>query len=238
MGRGVLDIAAGALPCDAWHHYYHYQSSAQYLWLAETLSAMGREAEALKAYERAIFQDHFNAEALAGKGRGVREARAPKYDKHPVFDLEFLSLIGQLPDDATKPHDEAARALLAKDIAGALALLDKAIAAAPLHSNSHFTRGKCFFYERRFDEAATSFTEAIRLSHIKHDGYHRAASAEHLARGGEFFKQGKLDLAVNDFTKALDLHRGNKEALKARAEAYRAKGNVPLAEEDELKLIS
>jgi len=225
---------AGALPCDAWHHYYHYQSSAQYLWLAETLRALGLAGEMKEAYTRAIFQDHFNQEALAGVKDATRATgHTPVYDKHPVFDLEFRGLIGQLPDDATKLHDEAARAFIAGDSASAVLLLDKAIASVPHHSNSLFTRGKCHFMEQRFEEARTDFAEAIRQSHRHHDAYHRNASAEHLARGRRFFERDELDLAVSDFTKALDLYRGNKQALKARAEAYRAKGNEKLAEEDE-----
>jgi tetratricopeptide (TPR) repeat protein len=226
--------ATSLLPCDTYHHYYHYQSSAQYLWLAETLRALGRRKEALAAYERAIFQDHFNEEALEGKKDVTRVTRhVPRYNKHPFFDLEFRGLIGELPDDATKPHDEGATALLAGDIPKALLKLDEAIAAAPHHGNSYFTRGKCYYLERNFEAVLADFTEAIRLSHRRHDAYHRAASADHLARGREFLKRGEPDLAVSDFTKALDLYRGNKEALKARAEAYRAKGNAKLAEEDE-----
>ena len=58
-------------------------------------------------------------------------------------------------------------------------------------------------------------------------------SAEHLVRGRQWLKQGENDLAISDFTKALDLYRGNTEARIARAQAYRAKGNWRLAEEDE-----
>ena len=55
------------LPCDRYHHHYHYQASAQYLWLAETLRALGRTEYALAAYDKAIFQDHLNQEAINGK---------------------------------------------------------------------------------------------------------------------------------------------------------------------------
>jgi len=226
-----------ALPCDAWHHYYHYQSSAQYLWLAEALYALGKPDEALTLYDRAIFQDHFNEEALKGKEGGARgKRRVPSYNKHPLFDLEFRSLIGELPDDATKPHDDGMSALLAGDTATALKFFEKALAAVPSHSNSFFGRGKSYFLKGDYAQAATDFAQAVRLSHIKHDAYHRTASAEHFARGAAFLKSGQLDLAVSDFTKALDLHRGNRHALAARANAYRLKGNEKLAEEDERRL--
>src|ERR1700753_3853410 len=55
-----LQDASSPLACDAYHHYYHYQSSAQYLWLATTLRVLGRTNEAIVAYNNAIFQDHFN----------------------------------------------------------------------------------------------------------------------------------------------------------------------------------
>jgi tetratricopeptide (TPR) repeat protein len=171
----TCNMQLSALPCDAWHHYYHYQSSAQYLWLAETLRALGKTKEARTAYERALFQDHLNEEAKRREETvhwtEKPEARMPRYNKHPFFDLEFRGLIGELPDDATRSHDEGATALLAGDTAKALLHLEKAIAAVPHHSNSYFARGKCRFFEHKFDEALVDFTEAIRLSHQRHDAY-------------------------------------------------------------------
>jgi tetratricopeptide (TPR) repeat protein len=125
------------------------------------------------------------------------------------------------------------RALALGNLTEAMALFDTAIALNAHHSNSFFARGKCYFLLDDFEKARVDFMEAIRLSHQKHDSYHRAASEEHLQRGRGFLKLGKLDLAINDFTKALDLHRKNKDALAARAQAYRAKGSVQLAEIDE-----
>jgi tetratricopeptide (TPR) repeat protein len=274
----------GALPCDAWHHFYHYQASAQYLWLAETLSALGEGRDAQAAYERAVFQDHFNQEALEGRdtlralpppergrvGVGVdkgidagklkqetpsltrlRRSEAPasprrvlplsgggniKYDRHPLMDSEFCVSIGQKEGPATVWHDNAVALMEVGGIAAAEDVLTQAISLDASHSNSFFARGRCRFLKGEYEAARDDFMEAVRLSHILHDSYHRAASDAHLARGRELLKEGSLDLAINDFTKALDLHRANEQALAARARAYRQKGSIALAEADERSL--
>ena len=227
-------LTQGALPCDAWHHYYHYQSSAQYLWLAETLRALGQEADAQAAYKRALFQDHFNQEALEGKAEAMA-TRAPEYAKHPLRDAEFLASVGLAAHTGTALHDEAAAHYEVARYDQALVLLNKTEAG---HSNSYFLRGRCHFLKREFEMARADITEAIRLSHLGHDAYHRHASGEHLARGKAYAASGELELAISDFTKALDLHRGNQDALAARAQSYRVKGNIALAEMDELLLIA
>jgi len=66
---------ASALPCDGYHHYYHYQSSAQYLWLGRALQLLGKYEDAAKSYKNSIFQDHFNAEALKWKKEAERQSR-------------------------------------------------------------------------------------------------------------------------------------------------------------------
>lgn len=229
-------LLSDALACDHYHHYYHYQSSAHYLWLAETLRALGREEEATHAYTRAIFQDHSNNAAITGKANTKAEMQLPIYEKHPHSDKEFRLSVGQIPSIATELHDQALVILSNENYAPAITLLDKAIEAEPNHSNSFFLRGKIYFLQRDFEQACIEFTKAIQLSHEAHDRYHRSASQEHLARGREFYKRNEWELAVSDFTKALDLDKSNKEALKARAETYREKGALRLAEEDEKRL--
>ena len=193
---------------------------------------LGREEEAGSALERSIFQDHFNAEALEAKKNAARTA-VPNYDKHPLLDEPFLKSIGKQSLAQTSNHDRAASAFAERDYEKGCSLLDKAIGSGPPHSNSFFLRGKCRFMQGQYGLAQEDFSEAIRLSHMEHDAYHRAASEEHFKRGLDYYSREELDLAVSDFTKALDLHRGNKKALEARANAYRAKGNVQLAEADE-----
>jgi tetratricopeptide (TPR) repeat protein len=223
-----------ALACDHYHHFYHYQSSAHYLWLAETLCALGEYETANAAYTKSIFQDHFNEEALKGKEEGAaHEARAPVYAKHPLFDIAFCANIGELPSEATRRHDDGVKALLAGDIVGALSAFNNAIAIEPAHSNSYFARAKLWFAQGAHVKAGTDLEEAIRLSHLKHDSYHRFASDEHLVRGARLLLDGEVELAIADFTKALDLNRRNRKALLARAAVYRAKGNEALARSDE-----
>lgn len=221
-----FSLATTALPCDSYHHYYHYQASAQYLWLAQALVATGRLEEAEHAYEKAIFQDHFNNEALA-KNKG--SAYIPSYGKHPNFDAVFCASVGQPTSPFTALHDEAAEAYLAGYYEHALTLL----AESTEHSNSFFLAGKCLFMLGEYENAISALCEALRLSHIAHDEYHLFASEQHRLRGEQFFSAGEMELAISDFTKALDLDKTNKGARKARAAAYRAKGNSKLAQEDE-----
>lgn len=226
-------MQVASLPCDFYHHYYHYQSSTQYLWLAEALRVLGRNSEALVAYSNAIFQDHFNQEALSGKAQletGEKRGRViPSYDKHPLRDAEFCVSTGQMPDATTKLHDKAVAGCLAGSYAQVLSL----IPPDTTHSNSRFLLGKCWFHLQRYGKAADNFIEAIRISHMHHDQYHHHASTQHFLRGSAFFYGGKIDLAIVDFTKALDLNRHNQEARQARARAYKAKGNLQLAREDD-----
>jgi tetratricopeptide (TPR) repeat protein len=238
MATCNVEFGGAALPCDAYHHFYHYQSSAQYLWLAETLTALGQNEEAVAAYVRAVFQDHFNQEALDGKA-GTRNihASAPVYNKHSLLDAEFCASVGLENSPATTFHDKAVMFLQAGNAAQAIEEVNAAIAIDPVHSNSYFARGKCYFAQKEYALAHGDFMEAIRLSHIAHDVYHRYASHEHFMRARDYLKRHELDLAINDCTKSLDLYRGNKEALALRAQAYRAKGNVKLAEEDESKAV-
>jgi tetratricopeptide (TPR) repeat protein len=228
------------LPCDAHHHYYHYQSSAQYMWLGKTLQLLGKNDEAIKAYKNAIFQDHLNYEAterIASCRLEVtpnnfemvsRSLQLVEYTKHPATDLKFCISINKTPDEATRNHDKALMLYLSGGYRSALAaLLDLE------HSNSRFLMAKCWFALKNYENAHEHLREAIRISHIHHDTYHRTASDEHLVRGRQFMESGEIDLAIADFSKALDLHQGNKEARKARAAAYFTKGNMRMAEEDE-----
>lgn len=223
LSQATGNLQLSSLPCDQWHHYYHYQASAQYVWLAETLCALGKWEEAKEAYTKAVFQDHQNQEAIEGqKGRRLL-AKAPLYDKHPISDIAFCSSVGQLPAEATHIHDEAATFLQSGDVSMALVLFNKAISTEPMHSNSFFGRAKCWFALQKYEKARADFAEAVRLSHLHHDAYHRMASGEHVQRGQAFLAAGQIDLAIADFTKALDLYRGNKEALMAKEEAYKRK---------------
>jgi tetratricopeptide (TPR) repeat protein len=232
-----LQPATSALPCDAWHHHYHYQSSAQYLWLAETLAALEKPDGAVAAYDKAVFQDHLNVAAIEGKkkvaGRKLQVAdvlqHAASYAKHPLLDAEFCISTGGQPDESTPFHDKAAGYYLAGDYMRALAILPVDI----LHGNSRFLRGKCWFRLKEYEKACEDLSEAVRLSHLRHDAYHRFASRQHFLRGERFLNEGGIDLAIAGFTRALDLHGGNKDARKARAAAYYAKGNIRLAQADE-----
>lgn len=230
-------VPPATLSCDAYHHYYHYQSSAQYLWLATTLRVLGRTNDAIVAYNNAIFQDHFNQEALDGKKELLSENSfspfIPKYDKHPVTDAEFCKSIGELPNACTKLHDKAA----AEYLAGKYAYILSIIPPDSFHSNSCFLLGKCWFHLQRYGKATDNFREAIRLSHMHHDRYHHHASTQHFLRGTTLFYGGDLDLAIADFTKALDLNRNNCEAKMARARAYKEKGNMRMAQMDNPTIV-
>lgn len=228
----------GPLPCDAHHHYYHYQSSTQYLWLASTLQILGQKDEAKSAYNKAIFQDHFNQDALEGRNRLLAEiyGEAPSspitYAKHPVLDADFCTAIDKPHTPETEPHDHAHTLYETGAYTQTLASLPQ-----NEHSNSRFLRGKCLFMLGHYEQAAQEFREAIRLSHIDHDAYHRFASAQHYTRAQQWLTAGDMELAISGLTKALDLYSGNKEARRLRAETYRRKGNIRLAEQDEIESL-
>lgn len=225
----ALQDATSILPCDAYHHYYHYQSSAQYTWLASALYALGRNQEAITACNKAIFQDHFNQEAINGRAGAVTPSA---YKKHPILDSKFCLSINAQASEAGRTHDKAAEYYLANDYLKTLEL----IRDNKEHSNSRFLAGKCLIALKQYEEATNELGEAIRLSHTEHNKYHQIASNEHFKRGSKLFAVGNIDLAIADFTKALDLYPFNKEARNARAMAYKAKGNIKMAQEDE-KLI-
>jgi len=229
-------LATLILECDSYHHNYHYQSSLQYLWLAQTYIALGDNEGALAAYERAIFQDHYNGEAITGKaslaGEQTLQASIPLYDKHPISAAEFCHSIGKQPDAASLLHDEAVEIFIAGDFPQVLALLEDC-GNCP---HSLLLKGKSLFMLGSYLQARDCLLEAIRLSHIEHDAYHKSASNEHLQRGYRFLASENLDLAIVDFSKALDLDKHNAEARKARADTYRRKGSIRLAEEDEAEL--
>ncbi len=190
----------------------------------------------MSAYDNAIFQDHFNQEALSGKAwitdSDTLMAYTPHYDKHPPLDSAFCASIGREPDSATALHDEMVRIYLTGDYLKVLS----SILHDTNHSNIRFLIGKCCFMLHEYETARKNFAEAIRLSHVSHDVYHRLASGEHYKRGKAFLLDENFDLAIADFTKALDLHPQNLLARQARAHAYKAKGNIRLSEEDELLL--
>lgn len=211
-------LQLGALPCDAWHHYYHYQSSAQYLHLAEALRLLGRSDDALAALGRALFQDHFNPVALRAREclAAGREEFLPlsDYTLHPASDHAFLASTGRADDAATELHDKAVFVIKQQDNAAAMHYLTAALALSPHHANSFFTRGRLHLAAGRPEAALADLQEAIRLSHAEHDAYHAQASEAHRERALAFLAQGELDLAINDFTKALDLDRGNRLAAQ------------------------
>lgn len=205
----------GALPCDAFHHHYHYQSSAQYTLLAHLCFALGKKEEMQLAISKALFQDHYNEEALELRASGFA-GDLPRYAKHPLTDAEFCANIGKPATRATQWHDEA-MALMERDPAAAQELLEKLVRHYPTHSNGRFRLAQLYAVQNLHKQAYTQLIEAIRLSHEEHDGYHQTASGEHVARGAEFARHAEYDLAINEFHKALDLHRGNAEAKEAIA---------------------
>lgn len=228
-----MQAASSALPCDFYHHYYHYQASAQYLWLAEAYAALDMNVEATEAYDKALFQDHFNDEATEGKARILRGEpyvfHLPAYAKHPITDEEFRLSTDKTPNSNTRLHDNAIGLYLSRYYSHTLSLLENVSG----HSNICFLKGRCWFALKKYEKAIPELLQAIRLSHAEHDAYHQFASNEHLRRGERFFYDDHIDLAIADFTKAIDLNSNNKDARKARAAAYSAKGNKALAREDE-----
>lgn len=226
-----MQAASDLSVIDGYHHHYHYQSSAQYLWLGDILKLMGKHDEAATAYQKAVFQDHGNEDAIR-KLAGNPIPIVPGYCSHPVLDAEFCTAIGEDKTQETRQHDRAAHLYLAGEYKKAVALL----LVQPAHGNSCFLLGKCYTAMEDYAKARHALTEAIGLSHSAHNAYHCLASEHHFRRGNVFLTAGETDLAIMDFSKALDLYPGNKNALQARADAYYSKGSVRLAEADEMQI--
>ncbi len=223
------------LDCDLYHHYYHYQASAQYLWFSVTYLAQNKLTEAEEACTKAIFQDHFNQAALALKNHPENYLQLPlQYTKHPESDAEFCQSIGKEPTTSSALHD----ASLTADFQTALTLLNQAIELDPTHSNSYFAKGKLYFSIQDYAQAEIDFYQAIQLSHQDHNQYHQTASQAHCQRGKIFLQNNEPELAIADFSKALDLYSKNQEALELRSQLYQSKGETTLAAADLRKISS
>lgn len=216
-----MELATTPLVCDRYHHFYHYQASAYYLWLAETLNFLGEYFAADEAFTKAIFQDHRNKEAKDRKGVRSEVFRPIFYNEHPLSDAVFCESVGRLTGVATALHDTALKHYLAQDFETALNAL-----VTCEQENGFFLKGKCWIAMGEYEQAKIALQEAVRLSHIQHDNYHQQAAAAHIERGTLFLKQNALDLAIADFSKALDLHKNNPLALELRAKTYNLKGKA------------
>ena len=94
-------------------------------------------------------------------------------------------------------------------------MLEKLVQHYPAHSNGLYRLAFAYVQQGKAEAACAHVKEAIRLSHIEHDSYHRAASQQHFERGQQFAQVQEYDLAINDFYKALDLNRQNQQATEA-----------------------
>ena len=97
--------------------------------------------------------------------------------------------------------------------------LRDAVSTNPADARSWFSLGKIYFKERKYNEAARSFRQAIEM------GLTGAEEKQaHDMLGWSYYKMGEYDRAISVFDKALKLFPHWSKALIGRACAYRQKG--------------
>ena len=219
---------------DSYHHFYHYQSSAFQLWLAESFCAMGEWEPALAHFDKAVFQDHLNMFALYGRGylfyRNGKSAEAWKdfslVQKHQFSGIAYEQVT----------QWKAVLSPYGKHPLGQKQFCPEAGIEDSLTGDALCKTGQEHFAQGDYAKAAEHFAQAVTLSGQAHDAYHRFASQLRLQRATQFVAEGEIDLAIADCSKALDLWNENDSALLLRIELYSRKNNRELEAIDRFRL--
>lgn len=154
--------------------------------------------------------------AQQSRTQAAEEAQNKPEDKRTGYDYWSLGM-----EERSADHQEQA-----------IYYFRKATELEPWSPSNWYALGNSYAQYGRLEDAMNAFNRAIQL-----DG----DSLEYHARGQCFQKMKKHPEAVNDFTKALEISKANAsifekdpwEILLARAESYRAMGEVQKAQADE-----
>jgi tetratricopeptide (TPR) repeat protein len=132
----------------------------------------------------------------------------------------------------------AALGFLEQDnVAGARALLDKAIKLNPRHAKAFYVRGTISDREQQWSSAISDYSAAIEITEALLGGreaYRTALAAEEAAemycrRGDDWITTGDLAWAIHDFSNALGHKAGYVRALCGRSTAFVKTGFRDLA---------
>jgi tetratricopeptide (TPR) repeat protein len=121
-------------------------------------AALGRPAEALGSYDRAIALGPDDAQTHNNRGGALRDL-----NRFAEALASYDRAIALKPDHADAHYNRANVLCDLRQLQQALASYDRAIVLRPGHVGAHNNRGNALRDLKRFDEALTSFNRAIAL---------------------------------------------------------------------------
>ncbi len=134
-----------------------------------------------------------------------------------------------IAEDRSAAYFIRAEANKIRDVEGALADLDEAIALNTKNVDAYLLRSEIYHGRNDYDRAITALTTLINRK--LDDGI------AYINRAGLYLRQGKYDLAIADYTKLIEINPNNSHARSMRAWAYTKKGDYSNAVEDFTKQI-
>jgi tetratricopeptide (TPR) repeat protein len=219
---------------------------------------MAKRAERIAFFERRLQDDAFDVAALnvlvfEYLARARETGDASDYGRAAAAAARSFET---LPDYHPTLVATAAARIAVHDFAGGLGLAERAIAARPGQGAGHALRGDALVALGRYDEAAVSFQEALRLepgagvfgrlAHLSflqgdltnaQDFWRQAIDAARGASALEeawarvqlgilHFDRGRLDDAAREASSALRLHPESAPASALRARVLAARGDL------------
>ncbi len=122
------------------------------------------------------------------------------------------------PDPSTDLIAESEAKLAAGDLDGALAVLQRAVAAAPTSAVAHSKLGIIYVHRKQWDAAASEFSKAIQLDPTYAPAYSNL--------GNVYRERGQLDQAVAQYQKAVSMDPEYWVAHQNLGIVYKQQGRV------------
>jgi Flp pilus assembly protein TadD len=122
------------------------------------------------------------------------------------------------PEPSTDLIAEGEAKLAAGDLDGALALLQRAVAAAPTSALAHSKLGIIYVHKREWDAASGEFSKAIQLDPTYAPAYSNL--------GNVYRERGQLDQAVAHYQKAISMDPEYWVAHQNLGIVYKQQGRV------------
>ena len=209
------------------NEFYPEQTTPQAMEALLEQQTSDRVKEYVKQYEK-LMRDADNPKEISDMAKAVKDAaqqsqlrviaevRSKPESERTARDYWFLGMSEEFFDNWEQ----------------AVHYYRRAIALKPDDDFYWYWLGQTLVKRRQYEEAADAFTKAIELN---------KDSFNYFERGQSFQDLGKHPEAVNDFTAALEISRANvgelemdvDTILRARAESYRAMGELQKAQADE-----
>jgi len=122
------------------------------------------------------------------------------------------------PEPSTDLIAEGEARLAAGDLDGALALLQRAVAAAPTSALAHSKLGIIYVHKRQWDAASSEFSKAIQLDPTYAPAYSNL--------GNVYRERGQLDQAIAQYQKAASMDPDYWVAHQNLGIVYKQQGRV------------